>query len=143
MPFKILEDIATADVAFEATGKDLNELFESVCLATNSIMGDLKKVNPKIKKKINIKAPVVERLLFNFVDEIIFLKDSKLLLFSKCKVKIKENKKNGYDLKAELWGEKLDYKKHNLGVDVKAPTMHMFEVKKSNNEWKVHMILDI
>src|SRR3989344_3210760 len=112
MPYKILEDIATADVAFEATGKDLNELFESVCLVTNSLMADLKKIKPKIKKKISIKAPTVEKLLFNFVDEIIFLKDSKLLLFSKCKVKIKENKKNEYELTALLYGEKLDYKKH-------------------------------
>ena len=142
MPYKILEDEATADVAFEATGKNLDELFESLCLVTNSIMADLDKIEHKTKKEISLKEKTVEKLVFNFIDEIIFLKDVEMLLFSKCKVKIKEGK-DIYELKAELWGEKLDYKKHNLGVDVKAPTMHMFEVKKSNNEWKVHMILDI
>ena len=32
MPYKILEDEATADVAFEATGKTLDELFEALTL---------------------------------------------------------------------------------------------------------------
>jgi SHS2 domain-containing protein len=82
MPYKILEDEATADVAFEATGKDLNELFESLCLVTNSLMADLDKIEHKTKKEISLKEKTVEKLVFNFIDDIIFLKDSEMLLFS-------------------------------------------------------------
>ena len=38
MPYRYLEDIATADVAFEARGKDLAELFMAAAEATMNVM---------------------------------------------------------------------------------------------------------
>ena len=141
MPFKFLEDIAIADVAFEARGKNLEELFESAALATTQVMVDLKTIGKDVSKPIAIKAKDVDKLLRDFLDEIIFVKDTELLVFSKFDVKIKEN--SGYELKANAYGEKLDMKKHKFGVDVKATTMHMFELKKEANGWKARVILDI
>ena len=40
-------------------------------------------------------------------------------------------------------GEKIDMKKHEMLVDVKAVTMHMFEVKKEKNIWKARVVLDV
>lgn len=140
MPFKYLEDIAIADVAFEASGKTLEELFESCGLATMQVMVDLKTVDKDVKKDIKIKAESVEQLLRKFLDELIFIKDTELLLFSKFDAEIKKN--IAYELHVTALGEKLDMNKHKLGVDVKATTMHMFEVKK-NGQWKARVILDI
>jgi len=139
MAFKFLEDIATADVAFQATGRTLEELFESCGLATMQVMADLKSVDKDVKKEIKIKADSVEMLLKKFLDELIFIKDSELLLFSKFDTKIKKN--GSYQLNATALGEKIDVKKHKLGVDVKATTMHMFEV--TGPPWKARVILDI
>ncbi len=139
MAFKYLEDIAIADVAFEATGNTLEELFESCALAAMQVMADLKTVARDIKKEISVKADSVEILLKRFLDELIFIKDSELLLFSKFDVDIKKN--SGYHLRATALGEKLDMKKHKLGVDVKATTMHMFEV--TGPPWRARVILDI
>lgn len=141
MPFKYLEDIAIADVAFEATGKTLEELFEACALAAMQVMVDLKTVDRDTKKEIEIKADSIEQLLRKFLDELIYIKDTELLLFSKFDAKIKKNK--GYELSVTALGEKIDIKKHKLGVDVKATTMHMFEVKKLDTKWKAHVILDI
>ncbi len=140
MPFQYLEDIAIADVAFEATGKTLEELFESCGLATMQVMVDLEDVGRNVKKDVTIKADTIEELLKKFLDELVFIKDSELLLFSKFDAKIKKN--SAYELRATALGEKLDVNRHKLGVDVKAVTMHMFEVKK-DGVWKARVILDI
>ena len=140
MAFRYLEDIAIADVAFEATGNSLEELFESCALATMQVMVDLKTVDKDVKKEISIKADTIEVLLKKFLDELIFIKDTELLLFSKFDADIKKN--GAYELHVTALGEKLDMKKHKTGVDVKATTMHMFEIKK-DTKWKARVILDI
>ncbi len=132
----------TADVMFEAEGKDLGELFEAAGLATEETQIDLKGVEEKIKKEIALEKDNIEMLLFDFLQELIYLKDAELLLFSKIKVKI-EGKNKKYFLKADLYGEVMDQKKHELKVDVKAVTLHRFEVKKNEKGWFCRVILDI
>ncbi len=139
MPYKYLEDIAIADVAFEATGKTLDELFESCGLATMQVMVELDGIDRRVKKAIAVKADTIEELLKKFLDELVFLKDSELLLFNKFDVSIKKN--GSYELRVIALGEKLDMNKHRLGVDVKAVTMHLFEV--TGPPWKARVILDI
>ncbi len=141
MAYKFLKDVAIADIAFEASGKTLSELFESAGLAvTNTMVRDLKKVKPKTSKIIKLKSDTLENLLFNFLQEIIFLKDARQLLLSKFSVKIDEKK---IFLTAKASGERLDAKKHELVVDVKAVTMHKFELKKEKNKWVARVILDV
>lgn len=145
MSYKYLEDVSIADVAFVASGSTLDEMFESAGLAvTNTMVKELKSVKPKVKKTIKLKADNVEKLLFDFLQEFVYWKDTSLLLFSKIKVKISEPKKAGgaYSLVAALYGEKLDMKKHELLVDVKAVTWHLFSVKKGK-EWACHVVLDV
>lgn len=142
MPYKFLEDIAIADVAFEATGKTLEELFESAGLAvTNTQVKDLKSVKQKVSKEIKVDSDSIEMLLFNFLQELIFLKDAELLLFSKFNISIKKGKK--YKLEAKAYGEKLDMKKHELLVDVKAVSLHNFKVEETKYGWKADVILDV
>lgn len=131
----------TADVMFEAYGKTLNELFENAALATQETQVDLKDVKGKIKRKINLKNNSIEMLLFDFLQELIYLKDKDKLLFSKFKINVKKNKK--YILTATAHGEELDMRKHELKVDVKAVTLHQFYVKKLKDKWKARIILDI
>ena len=142
MSYKYLEDVSIADVAFEATGKTLEEMFESAGLAvTNVMVKDMKAVKPKVRKTIKIKGKDVEKLLFNFLQEFVYWKDKDLLLFSKIIVKVKEEK-DGYSLSAQVSGEKIDNKKHEMLVDVKAVTWHLFKVEKAKL-WKCRVVLDI
>lgn len=141
MSYKFFSDIAIADVAFEATGKTLEEMFESAALAvTNTMVKDLKSVRHRVKKKISVKDEKVDMLLFNFLQELIFYKDSKKLLFSKFTVKIK---RKPFQVSCIAEGEELDMKRHELLVDVKAVTLHKFEVEETNKGWRAQVILDI
>ena len=142
MPYRFLEDIAIADVAFEATGKTLEELFESSALAvTNTQVKNLDSVAHKVVKNITVESDSLEMLLFNFLQELIFYKDAELLLFSKFDIKITKGKK--YKLKAKAYGEKLDMKKHELLVDVKAVSLHNYKVEEAKDGWKADVILDV
>jgi SHS2 domain-containing protein len=102
---------------------------------------DLKSVKRKVTKNIQVKSDTIEMLLFNFLQELIFHKDANLLLFSKFEIKIKKN--DAYTLKTKAHGEKINMKKHELLVDVKAVSMHSFKVLKTKSGWKANVILDV
>ncbi len=143
MPYRYLEDISLADAAFEAKGRTLPELFTSAALATTNVMvRNLEAVEPKVERSVALEAEDVEQLLYKFLQEIIYYKDAEMLLFGKYDVSI-HSVDGQYELKAKFYGEKLDMKKHNLIVDVKAVTWHKFEVKKTKSGWKAVVVLDI
>ena len=143
MPYKFVEGITVADMAFEATGRTPEKMFEAAALAlTNIQVKSLKAIKPIIRKAISVNAEDLERLLFTFLQELIFLKDVDQLVFSKYKVEIFEKDKK-FMLNCVAQGEKLNMKKHNLIVDAKAITYHQFEVKKTKKGWRAVVVVDI
>ena len=142
--YKLLEDVAIADIAYEAYGKNLNELFENSALAIFEMMADVKTIDSKHKFEIELKNKKIDSLLYDFLSEILFLKDAKYFIFKKTKVSVNEDKKNKlFQLKATLEGETINPEKQHLENDIKAITMHMFEVKKEKNMWKARVVVDI
>lgn len=139
--YKFLEDIAIADIAYEAYGKDLNELFENAALAIFELSADLKTVDAKQKIEFELENEKLDNLLYDFLSEILFLKDSKYMVFKLVKVAIKENK--SFKLKATLEGDTINPQKQQLENDIKAVTMHMFEVKKEESGYKASIVVDI
>ena len=79
MRYKFLDH--TADVMFEAYGKNLNEVFENAALAVFGVQCDLNLVKNKVKKKIKLKNENVEDLLFDFLGELIYLKSILMISF--------------------------------------------------------------
>lgn len=143
MPYKFLEDVAIADVAFEATGKTLKEVFESSALAvTNVMIKNLSAIEEKERKKFQVEADRVEILLFNFLQKLVFYKDAEQLVFSKFDIEITPQK-NKWKLSATARGEKLDMVRHHWVVDVKGVTLHQFELKETKDGWRARVILDI
>lgn len=140
-PFRFLEKIAIADVAFEAYGKTLEELFVNCAKATFEAMVDFKTVTPNQVEKLKLENKTLEDLLFDWLAELIYLKDYKAMLFKEFSVKIQKN--TNYVLEGEAKGEAINQNKHNLRTDVKAVTYHLFEIKKANQLWKAKVILDI
>lgn len=140
--FKFLENLVTADIAFEAYGKNLNELFENCALALNETMVDTKTVPVKIKKVFKLQNAELNNLLINFLNEIIYYKDAESLLFSKYKVKVEQSEKL-WRLAAEISGEPIDWKKHKLLADAKAATWHAFELEKKGKVYRAQVVIDI
>ena len=139
--YKFLEDVAIADIAYEAYGKDLNELFENAALAIFELSANLKTIESRQKIEFELENQTIENLLYDFLSEILFLKDSKYMVFKRVKVSIMGRKP--YKLKAVLQGDTINPQKQQLENDIKAVTMHMFEVKKVKSRYKATVVVDI
>ena len=143
MPYKFLEEIGTADIAFEATGRDLPELFSDAADATMNVMiENLDAIEPRETQQIELSNDKLDMLLFDFLQELIYLKDAERLLLRVRNVRIDE-KNQKYFLEAEAAGERLNAARHQQRADVKAVTLHDFSVEKENGGWKATVLLDI
>lgn len=139
MRYRLL-DIATADIAFEAYGKDLNELFVNIGKAVTEIMTDIKKVKPEMTKEFEVHSEDLESLVFDFISELLYYKDAEGLVFSDFEIRIEKNEK--YNLKCIAKGEKLKREKHEIRMEVKAATYHQMLIKR-DKEWKARIVLDV
>jgi SHS2 domain-containing protein len=140
MPFRFLPDVALADIAFEAESDSVNGLFESSALAVSDIMVDPETLRPDTTRRVRISSEDVDRLLYDFLTEIIVVKDVDSLLFREIKVEVAPDQKS---LEAMMKGEPIDRGRHLLRNDVKAVTMHMFGVRREGGLWKATVVLDI
>jgi SHS2 domain-containing protein len=143
MPYKFLEEIGTADIAFEATGRDLPELFSDAADATMNVMIDnLDAIEPRETRRIELSNDKIDMLLFDFLQELIYFKDAERLLLRVRDARIDE-KDEKYFWKAEAAGETLDAARHHQRADVKAVTLHDFSVEKEDGGWRARVLLDI
>ena len=143
MPYKFLEDIGIADIAFEATGRDLSELFTAAANATMNVMNDnLDGIEPCETRQIELSSDKIDMLLFDFLQELIYFKDARRLLLRARETQI-DHKGEEYFLKATVTGEQLDATRHQQRADVKAVTLHGFSLEKHDGGWKAKVLLDI
>ncbi len=143
MPYKFLEETATADIAFEAWGKDLNETFTAAGEATMNVMvEELEAIQPLESRQIQIQNEQLDMFLFDFLQELIYYKDAERLLLRLDRIQI-QGDTSPFSLSAVARGETLDPERHHPRVDVKAVTLHQFRLEKSAGGWKAFVILDI
>jgi SHS2 domain-containing protein len=143
MPYRYLEDIAIADVAFEARAKTREGMFIAAGEALMNVMvANLDAIEGAEHRTFSIKAEDLERLLFEYLQDLIYLKDAEQLLLRISQVSITEE--SGYlHLSAEANGEKINPTRHELNTDVKAVTLHRFEIKEDSEGWHATVVLDI
>lgn len=143
MGFRYLEDIATADAAFEAWGNTLEELFAASADATINVMvSDLSSIAINETRFLSLSADAPDMLLFELLQELIYFKDAEGLLLRVTGLDI-QHREDGWHLQGTVSGEKIDSSKHDLVVDVKAVTFHRFRVEKTQKGWEAVVILDI
>jgi SHS2 domain-containing protein len=91
---------------------------------------------------IKLKNEALDMLLFDLLQELIYFKDAEKLLLRISQLKIKEEKQ-GHLLEGIAQGEKIDPNRHRMRVDVKAVTLHRFQLEKKDQGWEALVILDI
>jgi len=139
--YRYIDEIAPADQAFEAWGDSLEELFTSCAEATFEVMTDLSKVEPQESFPLQIETETLEELLYLFLSELIFLKDTHNTFFSKFNLRIEAG--DQLKLSGEISGEKIKPEKHILKTDVKAVTYHQFQVKRTEEGYYARVVLDL
>ena len=139
-PFEYLEH--TADVKFRAYGQGLEEMLSNAALALFNSMIDTKSVRAKEIWKVELSTPEIEQLAYDWLSELIFLFETEFAVFSKFDIKLHQDQDGQWNLQATIGGEKIDSSRHAFDNEVKAVTLHEFEVKK-NDLWSIQVVLDV
>jgi SHS2 domain-containing protein len=131
-----------SDIGFRAFGRDLAGAFENAALALFEVMIDTTTVEPREETKIELEAEDEKALLYDWLDKLIYFRDSDNKVFLKFGVKITKTK-NGLKLVATARGETFDPAKHNERTAVKAMTYHMMEISDEPGNFYVQAVVDI
>jgi SHS2 domain-containing protein len=134
--FKFFEH--TADAKFQAYGKTLEEAFSNAAFAMFSIMVDYEKVESKITKQITAEGSDDMAVLYNFLEELLFLLDTEGFLLNKVEKISIDNRK----LKAKVVGD-TDIDKYEVLGEVKAVTYNEMEIVEKDNDVMVQVVVDL
>lgn len=133
----------TADAYIAAYGKNLAEAFENAALAMFDVITEVAKINPKVEDHVEVEAHDEYALLYTWLETLLVKFEIKRTLYSKFKVLSIAQVSDGFNLKAKIWGEKYNPKKHLQKVGVKAVTYHQMEILKEPDKITLKFILDI
>ncbi|MCG3227494.1 MAG: archease [Candidatus Heimdallarchaeota archaeon] len=139
--YNILTEEVKSDFAFEVYSDTLSELFRGAGIAMMEAMVEVSKIVIKRTWNIEVKSESLELLLYDFLSELVYLKDVDVALFKDYEIEINENKE--YSLSCKAHGAEIDYENDVLLTDVKAVTMYKFLVEEREKDWYCHIILDL
>lgn len=132
----------TADAYIAAYGRNLGEAFANAARALFDVMTQVERVRPETENLVEVEGEDEYSLLYRWLETLLVKSETKGLLYSKFEVTITE-KMSIFKLKARIWGEKFNSKKHLQKVGVKAVTYHRMEIIKSSEKVTLKFILDI
>lgn len=118
----------TADTIVLAKGKDLQEAFEQAALGTYETMTDISLISPRLQKEVIIDSEDMKSLLFDWIDQLIFLFDTEYLIANKITIQQFTTGPEKFHLKAILEGEEFEIGRHTQKSEVKAMTYSFMEI---------------
>ena len=102
-------------------------------------------------RSVQVAAPDIESLLFDWLSELLFLFETEHFLAAQIDLTLSEANNNSLDLQAQLSGEVVDPSSRPLEHEVKAITYHQFQVTQDRSPkgsldrsvWEATVIVDI
>jgi len=128
-----------SDVGFETYGDTLEELFANAAIATYSFMTDVDAIEEEVEQEVGIKSEDLYSLMFDWLDEMIFMFESESLIMKKFDIDVDPS---NFSILGKCRGGKFDPAKHESGIIIKAVTYNMMEIKK-NEVWHARVVLDV
>jgi SHS2 domain-containing protein len=134
--FEILEH--TADAGIVAHGSTLAEMFAHAAEGMYALMVGLEGVRDTEVREIAASGEDLERLLTNWLLELLFVTEMEGLVFRRFDVQVQ-----GMSLRARAYGEAVDRERHELGGVVKGVTRHMMEVVPEDSGYRARVLFDL
>jgi SHS2 domain-containing protein len=139
--FEFLEH--TADAYIAAYGRDMTEAFENAALAMFEVMTEVEKVTSVSEDRVEVEGQDQYALLYSWLEALLVKAEINGMLYSKFEISYMQHTSKGFKLRAKIWGEKFDAKKHLQKVGVKAVTYHRMEIAREAGKVTLRFILDI
>ena len=139
--YEFRDDMAIADRAVEVWGASLADLFATSARALGELMADPATLGAPARHEVRLAAESPELLLFDFLSEILFLKDRDRAILPGAEVHL--DGEAPLRLEATLRGGLVDPERTRRGIDVKAVTLHELVVEKDAEGWHAQFVLDL
>jgi SHS2 domain-containing protein len=131
----------TADLGLRIFAADLPDLFRTAGHGLfDVIVANRGEVQVVASDVFSLSAETTEDLLFKWLNELIFLSETKHYLYARFDVIIDTT---GCRLDATIGGEPIDRGRHVLDHEVKAATRHGLSLRAEQGGWVAEVILDI
>ena len=138
---EFLEAVAVADCAMEVEGDDLDDLFATAAAAVAELMVDPDTIPLAVERRVTLTAPALDLLLYDWLSELIYLKDSEQLVFPVVSVRVLPEAP--CRLEARMSGGVIDRERTGLRADPKAVTLHQLTVEPTARGWRARVVIDI
>ena len=142
--FRFLDEIAMADMAFEAEGDSLPALFDAATQALIHSLAGPASVAQTWQQTVELEEPDIDTLLFEWLNRLVYLKDAQAVVFHHATLALNATPDHSaWRLHAELVGAPVDQTTQDLRSDVKSVTKHLYAVTKTGTRWKARVVLDV
>ncbi|MGO9393252.1 MAG: archease [Desulfobaccales bacterium] len=129
----------TADLAWRIRGQSLAELFENAAGALTATMVDRRYLRRRERRTVELESMDREALLIDWLNHLLYLFDVEGFLGRVFHLDSLSERR----LKATVWGEAFDSKRHPEKSAVKAATYHHLEIRPRGDGWQATVILDL
>ena len=140
--FRFLEEVALADICFEAEGESVEEVFRGATQALLESMANPATVPGKWERTVEQRAADLSELLFDWLSEVVYWKDAAGVVFREATLTVTKDGE-GWLLRARLIGAPVNRRTQELHADVKGVTKHLYELEQTGGRWKVCVVLDV
>lgn len=140
--FQFLDDVALADLAFDAEGDSVHEVFEAASSAVMEAMADPKTVGETWERCVEHADGDLASLLFDWLSDFVYWKDAAGVVFSRAVIAL-SREGDQWILAGTLIGEPVNPSTQDLRNDVKGVTKHLYRLHQKNGRWKARVVLDV
>jgi SHS2 domain-containing protein len=141
--FQFLDDIAMADLAFDASGDSLQDVCQGATNAVIEAMANPGTIGSTWQRAIDRADEDPAELLFDWLSDLVYWKDAAGVVFSKSDVRLTQQEGGLWKLQAQLYGEPINVSTQELRADVKGVTKHLYQLSEHDGRWSARVVLDV
>jgi tRNA nucleotidyltransferase (CCA-adding enzyme) len=133
----------SSDIGIQGVGGSIEEAFEQAALALTAVVMNPNLISSKEKVHITCKAPNLEILFLDWINDLIYQMATQKILFSSFDITINQKDTN-LCLDGFAWGEFINLKKHHPAVEVKGATFTLLKVTRDEQgAWIAQCVVDV
>lgn len=129
-----------ADEGIEVRARTLGELFAEALEGMFGFLVEAASVDARATIEVEAEGGDEEELLYNLLSEALSVALSEAFAVARAEVEVEPD---GLRARSRLWGEPIDPDRHDLGVEVKAVTLHGLAVERTEEGFFGRVFFDV
>jgi SHS2 domain-containing protein len=140
MPYHFFDQ--AGDVGVTLTGPTPDLLFRAAAEAFSDTITAIDTVEPKRPQEVALAAPELDRLLVDFLSELLYRFDTRAWLTREAELVVRPAD-GGWGLEGTLRGERFNESRHCVKAVIKAVTYRSLEVHQHDDLWRATVVFDV